>query len=91
MRADQGIFISLKLLQKFDFRNLARNLHCKSRYQPVEADVTKDKPATARQKALLGILTLLAGLLSLMIVSDMIPASMMGYPAIDGVVERPLS
>lgn len=53
--------------------------------------MTKDKPATARQKALLGILTLLAGLLSLMIVSDMIPASMMGYPAIDGAVERPLS
>jgi hypothetical protein len=57
----------------------------------VEADVTKDKPATARQKALLGILTLLAGLLSMMIVSDMISASVMGYPAIDSAAERPLS
>ncbi len=53
--------------------------------------MTKDKPANARQKALPGILTLVAGLVSLMIVSDMLSVSVVGHPAIDGSMERSFS
>jgi hypothetical protein len=70
---------------------LARKLHGYRRLQFLEADVTNDRPATARQSALTGVLMLAAGFLAMMVMNPAISASLSANSAASGSVLRGVS